>query len=61
MWHVSDNKAGKKGEFKEPAARLIQSGGGDRTNLSCSGSTTNVGAKKVRKEKLRILNILIFY
>merc|ERR1711892_882435 len=44
---LTNNKAGKKGEFKEPAARLIQSGGGDRTNLSCSGSTTNVGAKKM--------------
>merc|ERR1712106_865111 len=44
---LTNNKAGKKGEYKEPAARLIQSGGGDRTNLSCSGSTTNVGAKKM--------------
>merc|ERR1712106_746466 len=44
---LTNNKAGKKGEFKEPAARLIQSGGGDITNLSCSGSTTNVGAKKM--------------
>merc|ERR1711892_689213 len=32
---LTNNKAGKKGEFKEPAARLIQAGGGDKTNLSC--------------------------
>jgi hypothetical protein len=48
MPNVSDTKGAKKGEFKEPAARLIQAGGGDKTNLSCSGSTTGNGAKKVR-------------
>ena len=45
--NVLDKKLGKKGEFKEPAARLIQAGGGDRTNLTCGGSVTSVGAKKV--------------
>ena len=44
---VSDKKASKKGEFKEPAARLIQAGGGDRSNLSCAGSTSNKGAEQV--------------
>jgi len=46
--NVTNKKAAKKGEFKEPAARLIQAGGGDRTNLSCSGSTTSSGAKKLK-------------
>lgn len=45
--NLTSKKAGKKGEFKEPAARLIQSGGGDKTNLSCGGSTTSVGAQKM--------------
>jgi len=45
--NLTNKKAGKKGEFKEPAARLIQAGGGDRTNLSCAGSTTSVGAKSM--------------
>merc|ERR1712106_354191 len=45
---VTNKKASKKGEYKEPAARLIQAGGGDKTNLSCSGSTTSVGAKKLK-------------
>merc|ERR1719483_1275791 len=44
---LTNKKASKKGEYKEPAARLIQAGGGDKTNLSCSGSTTGVGAKKI--------------
>merc|ERR1711970_1110181 len=45
---LTNKKAQKKGEYKEPAARLIQAGGGDKTNLSCSGSTTSVGAKKIK-------------
>merc|ERR1712106_366742 len=45
---VTNKKASKKGEYKEPTARLIQAGGGDKTNLSCSGSTTSVGAKKLK-------------
>jgi len=45
---TTNKKAGKKGEFKEPAARLIQAGGGDKTNLSCSGSTTGNGAKRIK-------------
>eukprot|EP00092_Neocalanus_flemingeri_P050604 GFUD01058568.1.p1 GENE.GFUD01058568.1~~GFUD01058568.1.p1 ORF type:complete len:682 (+),score=166.77 GFUD01058568.1:59-2047(+) len=51
---LTNNKAGKKGEFKIPAARIIQAGGGDRTNLSCGGSATSVGAKKM----LEIANFL---
>merc|ERR1711981_720179 len=45
---LTNKKAQKKGEYKEPAARLIQAGGGDKTNLSCSGSTTSAGAKKIK-------------
>merc|ERR1712243_526135 len=45
---LTNKKAQKKGEYKEPAARLIQAGGGDKTNFSCSGSTTGVGAKRIK-------------
>merc|ERR1711970_991566 len=45
---LTNKKAQKEGEYKEPAARLIQAGGGDKTNLSCSGSTTGVGAKRIK-------------
>merc|ERR1712212_603692 len=45
---LTNKKASKKGEYKEPAARLIQAGLGDKTNLTCSGSTTSVGAKKMK-------------
>merc|ERR1712012_939711 len=38
---------GKKGEYAEPAARLIQSGGGNKSNLTCGGSTTSEGAKQL--------------
>merc|ERR1712098_1001799 len=46
---LTNKKATKKGEYKEPAARLIQAGLGDKSNLSCSGSTTSIGTKKRRK------------
>merc|ERR1712050_481746 len=45
---LTNKKATKKGEYKEPAARLIQAGLGDKSNLSCSGSTTSIGAKKMK-------------
>lgn len=50
----TSNKANKKGEFKEPAARLIQAGGGNKSKLICSGSTTGEGAKQL----INITNIL---
>merc|ERR1719397_1680941 len=50
----TSNKANKKGEFKEPAARLIQAGGGNKSNLVCSGSTTGEGAMQL----INITNIL---
>jgi len=45
---LTDKKAQKKGEYKEPMARLIQAGLGDKSNLTCSGSTTGLGAKKMK-------------
>merc|ERR1712212_1451219 len=45
---LTNKKASKKGEYKEPAARLIQAGLGDKATLPCSGSTTSVGAKKMK-------------
>jgi len=44
---LSSKKKGKKGEYAEPAARLIQSGGGNKSNLTCGGSTTSEGAKQL--------------
>merc|ERR1712200_307555 len=38
---------GKKPGCPEPAARLIQSGGGNKSNLTCGGSTTSEGAKQL--------------
>jgi len=45
---LTNKKAGKKGEFQEPMARIIQAGGGDRQNLTCGGSTTGTGAKMMK-------------
>lgn len=44
---LTTKKQGKKGEFAEPAARLIQAGGGNKSNLTCGGSTTSTGAKQL--------------
>merc|ERR1712241_1545636 len=44
---LSTKKKGKKGEYAEPAARLIQSGGDNKSNLTCGGSTTSEGAKQL--------------
>jgi len=41
-----DNKIKKKDDFRESAARLIQSTGGNKSNITCSGSTTAVGAQQ---------------
>jgi len=40
-------KLNKKGEYAEPAARLIQAGGGNKSNMTCGGSTTSFGAKQL--------------
>merc|ERR1711988_514220 len=39
------NKAGKKGAFASIALNLVDIGGGNKSSLSCAGSTTNSGAK----------------
>merc|ERR1712110_1085386 len=51
---LTTKKQGKKGEFAEPAARLIQAGGGNKSNLTCGGSTTSTGAKQL----LNLTNLL---
>merc|ERR1719504_138932 len=51
---LTTKKQGKKGEFAEPAARLIQSGGGNKSNLICGGSTNSTGAKQL----LNLTNLL---
>merc|ERR1719495_2666700 len=51
---LTKKKLGKKGEFAEPAARLIQAGGGNKSNLTCGGSTTSTGAKQL----LNLTNLL---
>merc|ERR1711934_881610 len=51
---LTTKKQGKKGEFAEPAARLIQAGGGNKSNLTCGGSTTSAGAKQL----LNLTNLL---
>merc|ERR1711944_275519 len=40
-------KNGKKGIFASTAQRIIRSGGGDSSALSCQGSTTSNGAKNL--------------
>merc|ERR1712032_751602 len=51
---LTTKKQGKKGEFAEPAARLIQAGGGNKSNMTCGGSTTSTGAKQL----LNLTNLL---
>merc|ERR1719234_1182019 len=51
---LTTKKQGKKGEFAEPAARLIQSGGGNKSNLICGGSINSTGAKQL----LNLTNLL---
>merc|ERR1712117_122606 len=41
------NKSGKNGEFAGVATYLVDIGGGNKSALSCSGSTTNSGAKQL--------------
>ena len=41
------NKSNKKGEFASVAFSLVDIGGGNKSNLSCSGSYTNSGAKQI--------------
>jgi len=42
------SKSGKKGEFKNAAHKLLAAGGGNKSALSCAGSTDNAGAKQLK-------------
>merc|ERR1711994_1101091 len=42
------SKHGKKGEFKNAAQRLLAAGGGNKSALSCAGSTENPGAAQLK-------------
>merc|ERR1712107_626631 len=44
---TGEKKNGKKGIFAATAQRIIRSGGGNSTALSCQGSTTSNGAKNL--------------
>ena len=41
------NKGGKKGVFGPIAHKLVDLGGGNKSALACSGSTTSDGAKQL--------------
>merc|ERR1711892_643114 len=41
------SKSGKKGLFAPIVQRLIEAGGGNRSNLSCNGNYTNAGANQL--------------
>ena len=41
-------KADKKGVFSSIALNLVDIGGGDKSSLSCGGSTSNSGAKQLK-------------
>ena len=42
------SKAGKKGIFGGVIRRLVRAGGGNVSNLACSGETNSAGAEKLR-------------
>merc|ERR1712130_963036 len=44
---TGEKKNGKKGIFASTAQRIIRSGGGDSSALTCQGSTTSNGAKNL--------------
>merc|ERR1712141_815774 len=45
---TGESKAGKKGEFKHAAHKLVTAGGGNKSALSCAGSTDNSGAAQMK-------------
>lgn len=45
---TSKNKGGKKGAFNKALERLVEQGGGNKSNLTCQGSVTNDGAKQLK-------------
>jgi len=45
---TGSNKSGKKGAFAPTGHRLVDIGGGNRSNLSCGGQYNNSGAKQLK-------------
>ena len=45
---TGNSKSGKKGLFAPVALRLVDIGGGNKTNMSCGGSYNNKGALQLR-------------
>ena len=45
---TGSSKDGKKGEFIGAAQRLLSAGGGNKSALSCAGSTSNPGAAQLK-------------
>merc|ERR1711936_512084 len=45
---TGSNKSGKKGAFAPTGHRLVDIGGGNRSNLSCGGLYNNSGAKQLK-------------
>jgi len=45
---TANNKGGKKGAFNKALERLVEQGGGNKSNLTCQGSSTNEGAKQLK-------------
>merc|ERR1712127_37910 len=42
------NKSGKKGLFAPPLRRIVKAGGGNKSDLQCSGSSNSSGAKQLK-------------
>merc|ERR1712019_1421 len=45
---TGESKSGKKGEFISAAQKLLSVGGGNKSALSCAGSTDNAGAAQLK-------------
>merc|ERR1711971_532765 len=45
---TANNKGGKKGAFNKALERLVEQGGGNKSNLTCQGSSSNDGAKQLK-------------
>merc|ERR1740128_693724 len=45
---LASARGGKKGEFKDYQAKLRQAGGGNSSNLTCQGSSSNKGAELMK-------------
>jgi len=45
---TAEKKAGKKSQFGPIGQMLVEAGGGNKSALSCGGSTTNDGAKQLK-------------